>query len=235
MSEQQTPEETVEPEPRAGAGTRILIIVAATLVVLLVGAAGGMMVTLSRVDDNPAPGADSVDVGFALDMRVHHLQAVTMAGIARDKTTDKDVQGLAFDIESTQLGQLSAMGGWLTVWGQPELPPPGADHMVWMRGAGGHEHGGGSSGVARMPGMATSAELNQLRTASGKELDVLFLQLMLRHHQGGYEMAAYAAKHASIGYVRNMAQKIVESQGAESRLMEAYLAERGARPLPLSR
>jgi uncharacterized protein (DUF305 family) len=225
-----------EPEPRSSGVSRVLVIVAATLVVLLVGAAGGMLITLNRVEENPFPSADSVDVGFAQDMRVHHLQAVTMAGIARDKTTDKDIQGLAFDIESTQLGQLSAMGGWLTVWGQPELLPPGTPYMRWMSGAGGgggHQHGGGPDGVTTMPGMASSAELNELRSASGKQLDVLFLQLMLRHHQGGYAMAEYAAKHASVGYVRNMAQKIMESQSAESRLMEAFLTERGGTPLPL--
>jgi len=230
-----TTEPTTEPEPPSGGATRVLIIVAAMLVVLLVGATGGMLITLNSAEETPFPGADSVDVGFAQDMRVHHLQAVTMAGIARDKTTG-DLQSLAFDIESTQLGQLSAMGGWLTVWGQPELLPPGAEHMRWMSGAtiAGHQHGGGADGAATMPGMATSAELNKLRAASGTELDVLFLQLMLRHHQGGYAMAEYAAKHASVGYVRNMAQKIMESQAAESRLMEAYLTELGGQPLPMN-
>jgi uncharacterized protein (DUF305 family) len=47
-------------------------------------------------------------------------------------------------------------------------------------------------------------------------------------------MAQYAAAHASKGYVRNLAEKIVTSQQAESKLMTSLLAQRGAQPLPAS-
>lgn len=226
-------------EPR-GFG-RTPIIVAALLAVLLVGGAGGMMITMARggAGGGDVPGADSIDVGFAQDMRVHHLQAVTMAGIQRDRTQNGELRELAFDIESTQLAQASEMAGWLTVWVQPDLPDPGAGHMKWMSEDGTHAHSDGVGGkttgvVSRMPGMATSAEINQLRKLTGDALDVLFLQLMLRHHQGGLEMAQYAAEHASRGYVRNLAQKIVESQENEADLMRRHLAQRGAKPLPAS-
>ena len=228
--------EDFEPEEPSRA-SRVLVYVAAALVLLLVGAAVGMLLTLSRTESTAAPDAGSVDVGFAQDMRVHHLQAVTMAGIERDRTTDPVLRGIAFDIESTQLAQLSEMSGWLTVWGQANLPSPGAAHMAWMSEGGTHEHSNGTGGtttgpVQRMPGMATTEEINKLRKLSGSELDVLFLQLMLRHHQGGLEMAQYAAEHAAVGYVRNLAQKVVSSQDNEVRLMTAYLNQRGAEPLP---
>ncbi len=217
---------------------RTLVLVAALVAVLLVGAAGGMLINTARggTDDAP-PTTESVDVGFAQDMRVHHLQAVTMAGIERDNTSDPVLQGFAFDVESTQLAQSSEMAGWLTVWGQPQLPDAGAPHMEWMSEGGTHTHSNGEGGrttgaVQRMPGMATSDELNKLRKLTGKELDVFFLQLMLRHHEGGLEMAEYAAEHAAKGYVRNLADKIVQSQENEANLMKSYLAERGAQPLP---
>lgn len=225
-----------EPEPPSRA-SRILVVTAAAIVLLLVGAAIGMLITLSQAGSTAPPDADSVDVGFSQDMRVHHMQAVTMAGIERDRTTDPIMRGIAFDIESTQLTQLSEMAGWLTVWGQPDLPPPGAAHMGWMSEGGKHHHSDGAGGtttgpVQRMPGMATTEEINKLRKLSGKELDVLFLQLMLRHHQGGLEMAQYAAEHASEGYVSNLASKIVSSQQNEIALMTKYLEQRGAEPLP---
>lgn len=224
-------------DPGPSRASRVLVYVAATLVMLLVGAAIGMLLTLSQTGSTAPPDANSVDVGFAQDMRVHHLQAVTMAGIERDRTTDPVLRGLAYDIESTQLAQLSEMAGWLTVWGQPDLPAPGAPHMGWMSEGGTHSHSNGTGGtttgaVHRMPGMATTEELNRLRKLSGKEMDVLFLQLMLRHHQGGLEMARYAGEHASEAYVRNLAQKVVSSQDNESRLMTEYLRQRGAEPLP---
>ena len=54
----------------------------------------------------------------------------------------------------------------------------------------------GSADGAVMPGMATEAELAQLRSLSGTAFDVMFLQLMIRHHQGGLEMAQYGQQHA---------------------------------------
>jgi uncharacterized protein (DUF305 family) len=223
-----------------GPSSRTYIWFAAMVAMLLVGATAGMLISTARgAGDDAPPTGESVDVGFAQDMRVHHLQAVTMAGIERDRTSDSQMRGLAFDIESTQLAQSSEMAGWLTVWVQPDLPDPGAGHMKWMSEGGTHSHSNGEGGkttgaVQRMPGMATTQEINQLRKLSGKELDVLFLQLMLRHHQGGLEMAQYAAEHASKGYVRNLASKIVSSQESESRQMKTFLAQRGAKPLPAS-
>jgi uncharacterized protein (DUF305 family) len=212
---------------------RALVLAAAALAVLLVGGAAGMLITLARVDQN-APDANSIDVGFAQDMRVHHLQAITMAGVERDRTTDPQLHSLAFDIESTQLTQAGMMSGWLTAWGQPELRAPGEGYMAWMS-AGSHFHGSAatpSGGVTQMPGMATTQELNKLKSLSGTDLDVYFLQLMLRHHQGGLAMAQYAADHAGVGYVRNLASKIVSGQTAEVQLMTSLLNDRHAQPLP---
>ena len=142
---------------------------------------------------------DSVDVGFAQDMRVHHLQAVTMAGIERDRTSDPILRGLAFDIESTQLSQASEMAGWLTVWVQPDLPNAGAGHMKWMSEGGTHPTATATAVRPPAPSTACPAWRPPTRSTScaqltGKELDVLFLQLMLRHHEGGLEMAEYARR-----------------------------------------
>ncbi|GLZ39100.1 DUF305 domain-containing protein [Actinokineospora sp. NBRC 105648] len=219
------------PPESARAGRSTVVYVAAAVVVLLVGAAIGMLITLSAVGGDETPGTDSIDVGFAQDMRVHHLQAITMAGLARDRSDDPEVRQLAFDIESTQLDQSGQFSGWLTIWGQPTLPPADQPHMRWMAGAT-HSHGAGESGVELMPGMATSAELAKLRGLKGTEFNVYFLQLMLRHHHGGLEMAGYAAGHARLDYVRNLASKIQQGQTAESTLLTNMLTDRKSQPLP---
>lgn len=218
-------------------GSRQAVVLAtAAVVVLVVGAAIGMLITLAVVDKSSPPDGGSVDVGFSQDMRVHHLQAVTMSGVVRDHTTDPLIHSIAFDIESTQLAQSSEMTGWLTAWGQPELPPLDRAAMSWMTGPSGHSHsttGASPGGVAKMPGMATTEELNRLKTMpAGRELDVFYLQLMIRHHQGALPMARYAAEHAGVGYVKDLAQKIVTGQSNEVELMTKLLADRGAVPLP---
>lgn len=221
--------------PATPTWSRVLIFTAGTLAVLLVGATLGMLITKSSSDApaaDPAPGP--VEIGFAQDMSVHHLQAVTMANWARGHSTAPEIQQLAFDIGTTQLEQVGRMKGWLMLWNKPELPT--GDYMTWMQGSGGHAHGGkqatDTSGDAPMPGMATTDELERLRSLAGKELDIYFLQLMLRHHQGGTDMARYAERHSSVRAIDTLAGSMLKVQGAEMDLMRQLLAERGAQPLP---
>jgi uncharacterized protein (DUF305 family) len=211
---------------------RLLMGGAAVLAVLLLGAALGM--SLQR-GGSAQPGSGVVDVGFAQDMSVHHRQAVLMADIARERSTDPAIRLIAFDIETNQLEQIGRMQGWLSLWNAAPLPT--GRYMTWMADAAAmpgmaHGSGPGTAGVATMPGMASPADLERLRAASGSQFDVLFLQLMLRHHQGGVPMARYTAEHSETAQVRNLAEKIVVSQGAESEYLAQLIAQRGAQPLP---
>jgi uncharacterized protein (DUF305 family) len=221
------------PAPRQS-WARPLIVVLAVVGLLLFGAAGGLLLRLPGSSTASVPGADSVDVGFAQDMSVHHQQAVEMASWERDHTTDPALKQLAFDIETTQLQQIGRMQGWLSLWGAAS-DPAGGKHMAWMSASDGHSHTGaaGAAGVDTMPGMATSEQLRALRAASGQQMDVLFLQLMLRHHQGGVIMLQYAADHASVPEVRNLAAQMLSAQTSESGYLAQLLAARGGTPLPL--
>jgi uncharacterized protein (DUF305 family) len=87
-------------------------------------------------------------------------------------------------------------------------------------------------GDVLMPGMATEDELAELRELSGTALDVQFLRLMIRHHQGGLDMAIYAADHAGVEAVRRLARTIADTQTAETTTMTDLLAARGGTPLP---
>ncbi|HKR52623.1 MAG TPA: DUF305 domain-containing protein [Pseudonocardiaceae bacterium] len=210
--------------------TRLVTLGGAVLAVLLLGAALGM--SLQRGTGIPAlPESNSVDIGFAQDMSVHHRQAVLMASLARDRSTDPAIRSVAFDIETNQLEQVGRMQGWLSLWDAAALPT--GRYMTWMTSMPGMAHdGGNTAGVTVMPGMASPADLDRLRAAGGTQFDVLFLQLMLRHHQGGVPMATYTAQHAETAQVRNLAEKIIISQGAESEYLAQLIAQRGAQPLP---
>src|SRR5438105_3950049 len=105
-----------ELSPPASTATRILVVAAAAVAILLLGAAVGLLVKLPGGASADNPGAGSIEVGFAQDMSVHHLQAVTMANWARDHTADQQIRQLAFDVESTQLEQVGRMKGWLMLW-----------------------------------------------------------------------------------------------------------------------
>lgn len=203
----------------------------AMIAAALVAVGGGLAVALGIGRDDP-PTAGSADAGFARDMSLHHLQAVGMANVALDRSSDPEVRRLAFDIAESQQNQAGRMQGWLSMWG---LPATGGEPMAWMEDMAGMDGGQdmpGGTGAGLMPGMASEAELAELRSLSGRAFDVQFLRLMIRHHQGGSAMANYAAENAEEPAVRNLAGTIAEAQNAERAMMTDMLTARGGTPLP---
>ena len=189
----------------------------ALLAVLLLAAAalGGY-----RLGRAAGPAADSVDVGFARDMSLHHEQAVQMAALVYDRSDDPTIRSLAFDILTTQQGQIGIMSGWLDAWGRPWTSA--GPRMAWM----------GMPTEGLMPGMATAEQLDALRAADGEAADVLFLQLMIPHHQGGVAMAEEAATRAGQEQVRLLATSMVEAQSLEVAYMTELLAGKGGAQPP---
>jgi uncharacterized protein (DUF305 family) len=186
---------------------------------LLSGGAGAVALGIGQED---TPTSDSVDAGFARDMSTHHLQGVEMANLALTRATDPQVRSLAFDISATQTNQVGRMQGWLSLWG---VPLSGGEQMAWLPD---HQHA--ANGL--MPGMATEQELTELQSLKGTAFDIRFLQLMIRHHQGGRAMAEYAAEHAQVAQVRSLARSIDDTQTAETTTMSAMLTALGGTPLP---
>jgi uncharacterized protein (DUF305 family) len=179
--------------------------------------------------DRAGPPPGPVDVGFSQDMAAHHQQAVLMAGLAADRAGPA-VKALAGAILVSQSQELGALQGWLRLWGRPAAS---ATPMSWMSGgpAMAMPMPGTSAGPA-MPGMASPEELTTLWGSSGTGFDVLFLRLMIRHHQGGVAMAGYAETHAGLDVVRDTARAMRFQQAEEIGQMRALLRGFGATPLP---
>jgi uncharacterized protein (DUF305 family) len=157
------------------------------------------------------PGDDSAEAGFARDMMVHHAQAVQMAEIVRDKTQSDDMRLMVSNIALTQQAQIGIMQGWLQTWG---LSITGTEPaMAWM----GHPMDG------LMPGMATPEEIDRLSEVSPDVADVLFLRLMIVHHQAAIPMAEAIFKRSDRSEVTQLAQSIETSQRAEIQLMEGMV------------
>ncbi|MDH6139515.1 uncharacterized protein (DUF305 family) [Kitasatospora sp. GP30] len=173
-----------------------------------------------------APATDSPEAGFARDMATHHQQAIDLSFIVRDRTGNDEVRNFAFDIINTQANQRGMMMGWLDQWGLTQNSA--AQPMAWMKMPMSYQAHDGSL----MPGMATNAQMDQLRSLSGKDAEVLFLQLMIQHHRGGVEMAQGYVDVAQNAAEKRLAQSMVTAQSSEIQLMTDMLAERGAKPLP---
>ncbi|MEH1013878.1 DUF305 domain-containing protein [Micromonospora sp. CPCC 206060] len=177
-TERTTDPPTVDTDGRGAGGRRrfgTLVLTLAVVVGLLLGYAGGLLTPrLTR------PGDASVEAGFARDMSTHHAQAVGMGLIAFQRATDPEVRQIGVDIATGQQGEMGTMQTWLRSWG---LDPTGSQPpMAWM------PDGAGLVRNGLMPGMASAEEMAKLRAAQGREVDILFLEMMIRHHLGGIHM-----------------------------------------------
>jgi uncharacterized protein (DUF305 family) len=212
-------------EPTGGPSRRLMAALLTVLAVMGLAAAVavGHVWGADSKHSTPFPSATSVDAGFASDMSTHHQQAITMASYARDNSDNQAIRTVAFDIESGQTAQLGEMAGWLDTWG---LVRTSNDNMAWMAG---HAH---LAADGLMPGMATPAQMNKLLASHGSALNILFLQLMIHHHEGGVVMAKYAADNATESYVRNVAQNMYVAQSNEIIEMEQLLRQLGGTQLP---
>jgi uncharacterized protein (DUF305 family) len=88
-----------------------------------------------------------------------------------------------------------------------------------------------AGGDMAMPGLASPADLSRLRRTSGRDNEVLFLQLMTRHRQGGIDMAAYAVRHTATTAVRQTAVAMVDEQSQELIFMAFLLKQSNSAPL----
>jgi uncharacterized protein (DUF305 family) len=218
------PEVDDDPAPVRPSNRGLRLGLLAIIAIAALITAGALGYALNGNDTSTAASApNAVDVGFAQDMATHHVQAVTMAGYERDTTSNPTLKTLAFDIETAQEFQVGEMQGWLDQWNKSRNDP---DQMSWMGSA------VGIGPTALMPGMATAAQLTKLESSTGKPLDILFLQLMIHHHQGGLQMAAYGRDHATNPSVVRLAGAMYTLQSQELVQMEQLLRSLGGTPLP---
>lgn len=198
---------------------RLLLAGLAAVVALLLAYAAGVVSAGLY-----APGEDSPEAGFARDMSLHHAQAVEMGMLAYQRATNPEVRHEGYDIALTQQGQIGTMKAWLDKWHvsrSGDQPP-----MAWMPGGDKELTPDG-----RMPGMASDAELTKLNTVTGKDFDILFCQLMIRHHLGGIHMADAILTLSHNPDVTSLAQSMKSGQQTEITIFTNLLTSMGAKPL----
>ncbi|QOV45262.1 DUF305 domain-containing protein [Streptomyces chromofuscus] len=175
--------------------------------VIVPGAPGEANRTLSAEDaarhraDDDSP--NSADVDYARMMIEHHSQALDMTQLVPDRAESSQVKKVAERIEAAQQPEIEVMRGWLKEHGEAEQ-------------GGGHDH-------ATMPGMATEAQLAELKAARGKAFDRLFLSLMITHHEGAITMAAEVKAQGNNVRVEEMADDVIAQQTSEISRMRTML------------
>jgi len=207
---------------------RVIVAIALAAVLVALGA-----FSLGRITGagEGTPSTTSAAAGFARDMQVHHDQGVELAMLIRDRTDDPDLRQLAYDIATAQSNQSGQMYGWLAQWNLPQAAAEPS--MTWMSrpsldGATDHHGNAGTTHDpgAAMPGLATTAQMNELRAATGPAAEKLFLELMIAHHKGAIEMGDAVLTRTTVGVVTDFATGMILAQESEIGYMEELLAAR---------
>lgn len=159
------------------------------------------------------------DIEFMTGMIPHHAQAVIMAGWAPTHGARTDVATLCGRIVVGQRDEIHLMQQWLRDRGLP-VPSETDTRMHMMMD--GMDH------PMLMPGMLSDEEMAALDRARGPEFDRLFLEGMIKHHQGAIDMVnklfnAYGAAQDEV--VFKFANDVYVDQMTEITRMHQMLAE----------
>jgi uncharacterized protein (DUF305 family) len=157
-----------------------------------------------------AASADShneSDVEFVQGMIPHHEQAVQMTAMVVAGEVSTELAALADQVRAAQQPEIDLMMSWLAEWGLERDPHAG--HMM------GGEHG-----------MMSDDDMAALDAAEGAEFERMWLDMMIKHHEGAVDMANDVLAAGLDPRVAALAEAMVAAQTAEIALMRQMLAAR---------
>jgi uncharacterized protein (DUF305 family) len=167
----------------------------------------------ARTAPSTVPKHSEADTTFMQGMIGHHIQAIEMVALLKTRSQSEEMKLLGLKIEVSQTDEVKMMKGWLEAHGE-EVPSEHAHHMA---------------GATLMPGMLSPDDMARLGAARGSGFDKLFLEYMIKHHEGALTMVKTLL--ASPGAAQDVniyqfAADVEADQSAEIERMRAMLASR---------
>lgn len=158
------------------------------------------------MDSNHGKGSSDLsgsDIMFLQMMIPHHQQAVDISELALTVSKDAELLALATDIRDGQSAEIIKMEKWLSDSNS--------------------NHGMGHSMGDSMGGMLSETELSDLKAATGKNFDLLWLKGMTVHHDGALHMSQMI-KDAKNSEIKRFGENIVRDQTAQIEQMKEMIA-----------
>lgn len=191
--------------------SRFTIAVVGSLALALVaGCTINIGVPAATSSEQGASGYSANDIMFAQMMIPHHQQAIELSDLALGASTSAEIRDLAQRITAGQGPEIEQMSSWLEESGSSSM----------MEGHDMASHG--------MSGMVSDEDFERLASLTSPEFDVLFLELMIDHHEGALDMVSMIDDSANAD-VRALAEAITRVQRAEIDEMKALLTTLDAR------
>lgn len=163
------------------------------------------LILFSTILENPNEESESptefnqADVMFMNMMIIHHDQAIKMAELAPNRTDNENILELSRNISEAQRAENNQMAEWLRELGYQR-----------------------PRDVHRMAGMASQSQIQELSNSEGSEFDQLFSDLMIRHHEGGINMAMSFSRRGKNTELVEMERQMIETQQNEIEMMEEW-------------
>lgn len=134
------------------------------------------------------------DLQFIDSLTKHHQMAVDMAKMGAPKFEHQQLKDAAGEIVDDQTKEIAQLRTWRDQW------YPGAASAENME----------------MPGMSSAnMDMSHMQTMSGSALDLMFIDMMIPHHEGGLAMGRDALAKAEHQELKDLAQKMIEKQTKE--------------------
>lgn len=154
-----------------------------------------------------SPASTPYDLQFMDTISRHHRMAIDMGKMAQGKFAHGELAATAKKMVEDQEKEIAQMKHWRDQWF------PGAANAESME----------------MPGMsAMKMDMSHLQTLSGNELDLMFIDMMIPHHQGAIEMSRDALAKAERQEIKDLAQKVITAQEKEIEQMQQWKSKWGA-------
>jgi uncharacterized protein (DUF305 family) len=167
------------------------------LVIIVLVVLTSLFIVGCSSSSNKSSEFSSQDIMFAEMMIPHHEQAIVMSDLALSISKNPEILKLAQEIKDAQNPEIELMSSWDGI--------NASTHM-------GHT----------MMGMLNDEEIDELKAASGVTFDRLFLEGMIKHHEGAIDMAGMI-DDSSNNEVAELGKNIITTQRAEIALMKQLL------------
>ena len=143
--------------------------------------------------------AANFEVKFLTNMIDHHHMAVMMATMCLEKAVHGELEALCNDIVTSQSQEIEMMQSWLQSW-------YGITYAPMMK-----------------PGDMKMME--RMEALSGEEFEIMFMEMMIRHHSSAIREAEKCLDKASHPELHSLCTSMIETQSAEIDQMETWLCQ----------
>lgn len=134
---------------------------------------------------------NKTDVAFVQMMIPDHQMVAKMDALAAQNAASSKLKTLAAQMQDGQAQTADKLQGWLQAWGQTA-----SGQMAGMT----------------MPGAMTQKDMDMLKSMKGMNFDMMFAQMMIKHHEGSVQMARDEQAKGASQEAKAMAADMVTTQ-----------------------